>query len=201
MNPEGAELSPELVLVDPLLAERARAALPEIVLFEDVLLQRRQVPAPPGPPARYAEIRSLWEEAETPPETPKRRPRLVRTPLVVALFLAALLAAGSAALALRPAAPAPHAAHVDRALARTAAAARPAPAARTIPDFVWGAAKGAAAYRVEFARGRHVVLVATAKRPRLHVAAHALAPGRYRWRCGPWTARAHGPDRRSSTPR
>ena len=63
-----------------------------------------------------------------------------------------------------------------------AAASGPAPAARSIPDFVWPAAKGAAHYRVEFLLGTRVVHTATTSTPRLHVAARSLPPGRYRWR-------------------
>ena len=58
----------------------------------------------------------------------------------------------------------------------------PAPAVRSIPDFVWVAARNAARYRVEFAKGARVVLTATTASPRLHVSPAALPPGTYRWR-------------------
>jgi hypothetical protein len=63
-----------------------------------------------------------------------------------------------------------------------AAAAGPAPAAHSIPDFVWPAAKRAAHYRIEFLLGTRVVHTATTSAPRLHVAVASLPPGRYRWR-------------------
>ena len=63
-----------------------------------------------------------------------------------------------------------------------APAAGQTPAARSIPDFVWAAAKGADDYRVEFLLGSRVVHTARTTGPRLHVAATTLQPGRYRWR-------------------
>ncbi len=63
-----------------------------------------------------------------------------------------------------------------------AAASGPAPAAHSIPDFVWPAAKGAVHYRVEFLLGTRVVHTATTSAPRLRVAVTSLPPGRYRWR-------------------
>ena len=56
-----------------------------------------------------------------------------------------------------------------------------APATRSIPDFVWVAAKDVGHYRVEFLLGTRVVHTATTSVPRLHVAAARLPPGRYRW--------------------
>ena len=56
------------------------------------------------------------------------------------------------------------------------------PAARSIPDFVWVAAKGAVRYRIEFVLGTRVVHTATTGVSRLHVARRELPPGRYRWR-------------------
>jgi outer membrane biosynthesis protein TonB len=58
---------------------------------------------------------------------------------------------------------------------------KPTPSARTIPDFVWVAAPGAAGYRVQFRRGAQVVYATTTKGPRLHVDAARLPPGKYRW--------------------
>jgi hypothetical protein len=69
--------------------------------------------------------------------------------------------------------------HTDR---PHAAATTTPPAARTIPDFVWVPAAGAAGYRVEFLDGGRVILTRTTKGARLHVDASRLAPGTYRWR-------------------
>ena len=55
-------------------------------------------------------------------------------------------------------------------------------ATRSIPDFVWVAAKGAVHYRVEFLRGARVVHTAQTNVPLLHVTATSLPPGTYRWR-------------------
>jgi hypothetical protein len=61
----------------------------------------------------------------------------------------------------------------------------PASATRSIPDFVWPAAKRADHYRVQFLRGARVVHTAETSVPRLHVTAAALPPGSYRWRVWP----------------
>lgn len=58
----------------------------------------------------------------------------------------------------------------------------PASATRSIPDFVWPAAKRADHYRVQFLRGTRVVHTAQTSAPRLHVTAAKLPPGSYRWR-------------------
>jgi hypothetical protein len=61
----------------------------------------------------------------------------------------------------------------------------PASATRSIPDFVWPAAKRADHYRVQFLRGARVVHTAETSVPRLHVTAAKLPPGSYRWRVWP----------------
>ena len=66
--------------------------------------------------------------------------------------------------------------------ASTASGRSQGPAVRSIPDFVWVAAKNAARYRVEFAKGSRVVLTATTAAARLHVSSAALPPGTYHWR-------------------
>lgn len=186
-------LSPELALVDPDAAELARRALPEVALFEDTLR-----PAP----SEYAELRRLFEEPEEPAELEpvRRRGRVLR---LAALALAVVVAAAAAVFyfapdvrtqvagALPDSAPAWLKPSKQAAVAptRTAASApvpavpvsKPATPARTIPDFVWVAAPGAAGYRVEFRRGARVVYSTTTKEARLHVAAARLPPGKYRW--------------------
>jgi hypothetical protein len=58
----------------------------------------------------------------------------------------------------------------------------PASATRSIPDFVWPAAKRGDHYRVQFLRGARVIHTAKTSVPRLHVTAATLPPGSYRWR-------------------
>lgn len=203
-------MSPELALVDPVAAARARDALPERLLFEDVVLRRNES-------RRETEaFRSMLADAEAHAiavtDARRRRRRHRRVALAtsaVAATLAVLVATavGVWPLADRgsshpkqtsaehvrakagPVAPAPTTAkrtragepRVGAAAGRIAGASARA-ARRSIPDFVWVAADGARAYRVEFSRAGRVVLSQTTTAARLRVDPSRLPSGRYRWR-------------------
>jgi hypothetical protein len=178
-------LSPELALVDPELAERARRALPEPPL-------EAEPPSPPAPPAR-----------------PSRPPReLVRRlgvgVLLGSLFLNVVMLREKLdpAPAARPAQPtvavvagaeaeAPPKAKPAQATAKPAPRQRPKVARRTIS---WPAAERAVAYDVIVWRGHRRIADVWTEKPRLDVAVlrcgHQLAPGRYLWFVYPVRSRA-----------
>ena len=103
-------LSPELALVDPQLAERARLALPDITLTEARIALRVVVsepkvapirPAPPRvepeperrpPPPSYDEIRRVLQEAPAPAPRPRRGLLRFWVPRVAVLGAAAVAA-------------------------------------------------------------------------------------------------------------
>jgi hypothetical protein len=182
-------ISPELVLVDPELRERARSLLRTPVLEPDrVPVVAKASPRPPGP-------------------EPLRIPSWSALPFVCAGLVGAYLAVPTLADRIRSEEPAQRAAplieftsaarppqepgigtavHVDPKAGLTKAHAERAAATR---DFVWVRQPGAGHYHVQFFRGKRLVYEAWPSRPRVSVplsgrqggASFEFRPGAYRW--------------------
>lgn len=201
-------MSPELALVDPVAAARARNALPERMLFEDVVLRRNESRSE----IEVFRLMLADAEAQAIAVTDARRRRHWRVVLATSAVAATLAALTGTAVGVwplagngkshskqtsaehvrakaGPVAPAPTTAKLTRAekprvgaaAGRIAGASARAPR-HSIPDFVWVAAEGARAYRVEFSRAGRVVLSQTTTAARLRVDPSRLPSGRYRWR-------------------
>jgi hypothetical protein len=195
-------VSPELALVDPILAAEERARLPERPASPQV-----RAPAEPLPDAQRAlqELASAAHEAhalDIPAGKPDKRawPRLVAVAVVTALTIVLLdlrvdvgrtpAAAESSAIVAPAAEPSPE---------TTATATEPPAPAEPTPvprRFAWAPVAGADAYRVEFFRGNVRVYVASPKTAQLTVPAswtlggkrRMLTPGEYRWYVWPITS-------------
>jgi hypothetical protein len=179
-------LSPELALVDPELAERARRALPE----PPVEVEPPAQPTPPAPPS---------------PRPPRGIVRRLGVPVLLAsVFLNVVLLREKLdpAPTARPAQPAiavvagaeaevPRKAKLAPAAAKPAPRQRPKVARRTIS---WPAAERAVAYDVIVWRGHRRIADVWTEKPHLDVAVlrcgHQLAPGRYLWFVYPVRSRA-----------
>jgi hypothetical protein len=162
-----APISPELVLVDPDLAARARALLPEPGCF-----------VPASRAAGVAPVPTVGRHATASRRSRRRRPPLRR---------AAWALAGSAAVAtgalwitrLHERAPAVEAGPVPNAAVLHARAARQA---RTAHTYIWPSVPGAARYHVVLRRGALPVYEASTASPRLDLPRGLrLTPGRYTW--------------------
>lgn len=191
-------MSPELALVDPELAERARVSLPTTAAGGP---QIRTPAAPPVPPsARPIEPRAELEvdgrEAGGAPERARRRGRRVLVAFVVLVLWPATVAGGYATAQWLSVGDGGEPASADAQSVAPSPEASATPAAPTDPPaqevgrvFSWPPVDGAVAYRVEFFRGNEQVLAATTKAPRIEVPSswrHAggeerLSPGVYRW--------------------
>lgn len=151
-------VSPELVLVDPVLADGATRAAEAFLHDEPSLIRDHDRIA-----SSYAHLIAAAEIEQ--PET-RREPRSAR---VLLLGIVIVLAFG----AMLPGA-APTGIQAD-ARERVTAGTR----------LVWTAATGAARYHVELRRGPEIVLAADVAGPALDITGRArasLAPGTYRWR-------------------
>lgn len=204
-------LSPELVLVDPELAARARAALPHAGAPADVRPRRatRRYAEPRSSPARPPEVVGVG--------TPRRRmgkPLAFVAGLAVAGVAVGVWARGAEESSNAPAAPVTTPAMSGRGEARPPGAtpnrpppqtARNRPATRSSPrrppadrtsavrTFAWAGVRGANHYRVEFFRHGSKILDARTRTSRLVLPTRwryagrriTLSPGRYRWRVHP----------------
>ncbi len=189
-------ISPELVLVDPELARRARARLPE---------QRPYSPAPPkvealpdpAPKVEAVPEPATLDDAPLPAEpTPRPQASRVSRKRRTATYALVLIILGAAAAAITYASPldrfssqsgndgaAPSADNPSRANARTfrdesnqspePAPQRPKPPAPvTSPrSFAWAPVSGAASYLVQFYRTRTEIFRARPSQPRVVVPA------------------------------
>ena len=202
-EPGNAEepLSPELALIDPEAADRARRRLPAIELFEDRLLTLGREPTE----AKTA----LIEPALPAASRVAFRRRRAATILAVTLAGAGVLGAaylidrgGTRPVAKSPsderlaevlpalhgASPAPHASGPLPPAPPTPASADPTrttagtSSARTLPAFAWPQAPHAHEYRITFTSGDRVVYSASTTTTQLHVAPKRLPAGIYRWR-------------------
>jgi hypothetical protein len=178
---DGPLLSPELALVDPTEGERARRALPGIVLTEDSMQLRRGGEAQ-SEEHEGVEMTSRFVEAAN-VRGPVGQGRRLRRPVFALLAAISILCAvaavriGFGAGDKRGSAGTGTSTIGDSAvLDRSNVSAK-----RSIPDFVWVPAKRAVGYRVEFLRHARVVHTVTTRVPRLHVAAAKLPRGSYRW--------------------
>jgi hypothetical protein len=202
LDPADDELTPELALVDPELAERARERL-------DGLARPEPEPAPVVEQIPTAETAVVGEEpadqeAESDGAAAPRRGRRVGRALVVA---AAVLGAVGVAVVVptlvledrtsspaenpsvvAPPAQGPTASTPDQAGAGQANAPE-APAAGGPRTFGWVPVDGAGHYHVAFFRGKEKIYEAWPRGPRLVLQPawtfkgrnHRLSPGQYRW--------------------
>jgi hypothetical protein len=181
-DPPRETLSPELALVDPALARRARALLPDPVAAPDA----SAIPRPP---------------VTTPASQPAGRPRLARRKLVLAA-ISCLVAAMAVAVAwvrsddrsTPPSLP------VSASSSQRAAPATPTPTSAAIPanpadtpaaerqTFVWAPVAKASGYEFQLFRGSARLFRARVDEPRLQLPADlpngepgTLGPGSYRW--------------------
>jgi hypothetical protein len=185
-------ISPELVLVDPELARRARLRLRDHVEPER--------PSRPSPPSLIGDASSA--------SAPDRRRRVAAWALVscIALVATGLLALFVVSRVLAPSREADRA--TGGGLTPTSARLQTSPAvngrahnkihgqaaAPTPPRvFAWVAVRGATSYLVRFFRGGRVVFRALPTNPRItlpsrwryHGVQLRLKPGRYRWEVRP----------------
>jgi hypothetical protein len=198
VEPADEELTPELALVDPELAERARerlADLPPAVVAEPaiaVVRQEEPVAAPREPAER---------DEPPPPPRPRRRRRRDRAQLLgialvgaigVALLLPTLLHSGGTSApsvdtpsvaAAAPRETSPDAAPTDE------AEGPEAPAVGGPRTFGWVPVKRARHYHVAFYRGEQKIFETWPRGPRLVLQPEwtfkgdrfRLSPGQYRW--------------------
>jgi hypothetical protein len=219
-------ISPELALVDPELARRARALLPERRPYSPVPATVEAVPAP-APKVEPVPEPATLDDAPPPPE--QTRPQEVRGSRKrrTATYALVLVILGAAAAAITFAKPlhrfssqsgndgaVPSADNTSRANAgasrkesnqsrepATQSAKPPAPV-RSPRSFAWAPVNGAASYLVQFYRSRTEIFRARPSKPRVVVPArwsfrgHAYSLEPGRYR---WSVRPRlgGPARRS----
>lgn len=187
-------VSPELVLVDPVLANAERARLP---LPSD----RPSAHRPSAPPAATSPLAAHRGEAPARRRAPSRVLIAVATTtmLVLLLFDVRVQIGERPASAERepieaaPAAPASPSRPKTRATPKpsptTVSPATPRPPKPAERRFAWAPVAGATGYHVEFFRGAKRVLARETTRPELVVPAswvqggiqRSLRPGEYRW--------------------
>jgi hypothetical protein len=206
------ELSPELVLVDPELAEHARAQLHEPGCFRPRGAEPPRPLVTVAPPAEIAgaseqpSIEAFAQPAGPGITEPRMRARIVVGGWLVA-FAAGLLVGGLAlTLAGRDPAPAP-ATERQTTVAPAPAAqpqatptrpttAAPSPTKLTRKTLAWAPAAGAASYETALYRGSIQVFSARTTEPRVTISSpwryggrlHRLEAGAYRWYVWPITA-------------
>ena len=183
-------ISPELALVDPVLATEARARLPEPrSTFERIPLAPR--------PDEHAGFRTLARaalEVREPRRSGARSWRLLGTvaasTILVVLLLDVRVEIGRTPAAAEGAQPPPVA---TTPLDVTTEAARTPPVAPSrelsVRRFAWAPVESAESYRVELFRGDDRVFAASSRLPQIVVPARwthegqqqSLAPGQYRW--------------------
>jgi hypothetical protein len=196
---ESAELTPELALVDPELAQQARERLPDAV--DDAHAPEPAVEQGPVnriPPAELVATSVVDEpiRAEPPAPTRSRRRRVAR------VLIAAMAVVGAVALGLAV----PRLLLVERNATESAGApilvptsagaadAEPVPTSAPTPaserrSFGWVPVERASHYHVAFFRGEQKIFEAWPKRPPLVLGpewtfegrSFSLSPGQYRW--------------------
>jgi hypothetical protein len=196
----GSDISPELALVDPVLAASARELLPDVV---DTLSRDRPLTARSSSPdsdAVVALARAGLEAADEPDGSLRGRrshswrglAAVAAGTVVVLLLLDVRVHVG------RTPASAETSAAEEAPVARTGAPA-PQPAGTAAPQarrFAWAPAPGATGYHVELFRGSALVFSKDTPTPQLTVPARwrhrgqrrVLSAGEYRWYVWPVTA-------------
>jgi hypothetical protein len=189
-------ITPELVLVDPELARRARARLPEQRPYRPVPPKVEAVPYPAPKVEAIPEPPTL--DDAPPPAEPTPRPQdgrgsKKRRTATYALVLIILGAAAAAIIYARPLdrfssqsvndGAAPSAENTSRANARTSRdesnpsrepatqSAKPPAPVRSPRSFAWALVRGAASYLVQFYRARTEIFRARPSKPRVVVPA------------------------------
>ena len=178
-------VSPELALVDPELARRAREWLPEPGEKEALASVPTRIELAPVPPT-----------ATSLPETPirrthPRRRRYVARLAAVALILAAILLLADVQVEIGKT---PASADTQmRIMAIVPSAPKETPAdakaARKVHRFAWAPLEDAEGYRMALYRGDRKIFAAGTVAPAVHVPGrwefagrtHTLVPGDYRW--------------------
>jgi hypothetical protein len=190
-------ITPELALVDPELARRARARLPEHRFYIPVPLKVEAVPGP-APKAEAVPEPATLDDARRPPE-PRPRPQggrgsRKRRTATYALVLVILGATAAAITYARPfdrfssqsgnGSAAPSSDNTSRANARTprdrfnqsrepaTQRAKPPGPVTSPRSFAWAPVSGAASYLVQFYRARTEIFRARPSKPRVVVPAH-----------------------------
>ena len=212
-------ISPELVLVDPELAARARALLPDPRPFTPPPREEplRDVEPEFDPNANRVVLAEALPSVEPEPVPEVRRRSRKRRAAIYALVLVVLAAVAAAAayVVLRGGsspesgndnvAPSAPAANVPPPEAQPSAKPK-APAPKAAPrSFVWAPSHGAVSYLVQFYREHTEIFRAQPSDAHVVVPAHwsykgheySLVPGRYRWSVRP---RLHGKTKRYGQP-
>jgi hypothetical protein len=175
-------VSPELVLVDPALADRARAQLPE----PPDALRARPARDPVVAPAPGV----LAAPTAPPPASAARRRAAIIAGSAAVLAVALLLADVRVELGRTPAIAESTIQEEPVATTPPAQPSRsPAPPMSGVRRFAWVPVRGADGYRVEIFRGQSLVFRADVDRPEIGVPASwtfrgqrtRLSPGEYRW--------------------
>jgi hypothetical protein len=162
-------VSPELALVDPELARRARALLPDI---DELSLERPAATRPPEP---------------VPAPSRERAPRRRRWVLLAGGATVAVIAA--AVLIVKNRDGTSHVAPQRSAKAPATAVAKTAPARPSVQTFSWVAVPSAKSYEFELLKGSARIFEARSSLPRLKLPVTwvyrsrrmRLVPGTYRW--------------------